>query len=303
MFRSVPRSFLRTHLVKLEHRLLEAGDTLLEPSLPNNNIYIIVNGRLRVHLTLSEPEPTKMFGQGDCVGEMSSLLDDGQVSAFVVADTPCELLVIDHATVWLLINDSQKIARNLLSILIQRMRGSNRMMVESMEQKLGYAKNADIDDLTGLYSRRGMSRDFKKQILRCTMDHEYSTLLLLEADLFPQFVNQYGSLGGDQALRSLAQTILDSMRPRDRAARYRGEKFAVLLPNTHLADGSIAAERLRMNVSKANIMTPSGDVLPPITISLGLSENRAEDTLEHLIARAESAMLLAKTTGGNCLRI
>lgn len=275
---------------------------MLAPGQPNDCIYIILSGRLRIHLSQSETEPIEMFGQGDCVGEMSSLLDDGQVSAYVIAETNCELLVIDRAVVWLLINDSQKTARNLLNILIHRIRVSNRAFVESMEKKYGYTKNSIIDDLTGLYSPSGMNKDFKKQILRCTMDNEPSTLILLEVDHFQKFNKKYGSLGGDQALRSTAQTILDSMRPRDRAARYSDERFIILMPSTPLSDGCVAAERLRSNISWSNVMTPSGDVLPPVTISLGLSESRASDTLEHLIMRAESALLQAKAAGHNCLK-
>ena len=266
---------------------------------PNDCIYIILSGRLRIHLGSPKSEAIEMFGQGDCVGEMSTLLDDGQVSAYVIADTNCELLVIDRAVVWSLINDSQKTARNLLNILVERMRVSNRLFVESMEQKNGYSKNITIDDLTGLYSRQGMNSDFKRQIMRCTMDHESSTLMLLEVDHFQQFSKTYGSLGADQALRNTAQNILDSMRPRDRAARYSNERFAVLLPSTSLAEGRIAAERLRLNINQSNVMTPSGDVLPPVTVSLGISESRASDTLEQLLMRAESALLQAKAARCN----
>ena len=260
----------------------------------NDSIYVVLSGRLRIHLGSPKSEAVEMFGQGDCVGEMSTLLDDGQVSAYVIADTHCELLVIDRAIVWSLINDSQKTARNLLNMLVERMRVSNRIFAENMEKKNGYSKNIAIDDLTGLYSRHGMNSDFKRQIMRCNMDHEPSTLLLLEIDHFQQFNKVYGNLGADQALRNTAQNILDSMRPRDRAARYSNERFAVLLPNTSLADGHIAAERLKANVSQSNVVTPNGDILSPVTVSLGICESRASDTLEQLLMRSESALLQAK---------
>ncbi len=299
LFRGVPRVFLQSHLDHFGRRSLQAEDTLLAVGKPNDCIYIILSGRLRIHLGSQKSEAIEMFGQGDCVGEMSTLLDDGQVSAYVIADTNCELLVIDRAVAWSLINDSQKTARNLLNILVERVRVSNRLFVESMEQKCGYSKNITIDDLTGLYSRQGMNSGFKRQIMRCTMDHESSTLMLLEVDHFQQFSKAYGNLGADQALRNTAQNILDCMRPRDRAARYSNERFAVLLPSTSLAEGHIAAERLRLNVSQSNVMTPNGDVLPPVTISLGVSESRASDTLEQLLMRAESALLQAKAAGRN----
>ena len=114
LFRGVPRTFLQSHLDNLGHRSLQAGDTLLAMGKSNDSIYVVLSGRLRIHLGSPKSEAVEMFGQGDCVGEMSTLLDDGQVSAYVIADTHCELLVIDRAIVWSLINDSQKTARNLL---------------------------------------------------------------------------------------------------------------------------------------------------------------------------------------------
>lgn len=302
LFQGVQREVLSRHLSMVNCRTLKKGDVLLSPRQHNDLIYVILSGRLSVHLNQPDDVPIALFGQGECVGEIS-LLDDGLVSAYVIAETDCNLLTIDHVSVWALINDSHRAALNMLSILTRRIRVSDQLIVESMEQQQGYEKTNLIDDLTGLYNHHWVNEAFHKQIRRSSMNNKPCTLILLNVDGFKQFNEQYGDLGGDQALRTIAQTMLDCMRPNDMAARYHSEKFAILLPNTPLAEGNIAAERLRTNVAQKNIVVPSGDVLPSVTVSLGLSETCANDTLEQLISRAESAVLEAKAAGGNCTKL
>ncbi len=301
LFHDVQRDVLSRHLSMVNCRSLKKGEILLTPRQYNDLIYVILSGRLSVHNGQPDNEPIALFGQGECVGEMS-MLDDGEVSVYVVADTDCDLLTIDHLSVWALINDSHRAALNMLSILTRRTHVSDQLTVDSMEQQLGYEKSNLIDDLTGLYNQHWVNEAFRKQTRRSSMNNKHCTLILLDIDDFNQFNVQYGDLGGDQALRTIAQTMLDCMRPNDMAARYHAARFAILLPNTPLTEGSIAAERLRTNISQKNVAVPSGDVLPAVTISLGLSETCANDTLEQLIARAESALLQAKAAGGNCVK-
>lgn len=301
LFQGVQRDVLSRHLSMVNCLNLAKGDVLLTPGQHNDLIYVILSGRLSVHLGKPEQAPIALFGQGECVGEIS-LLDDCLVSTYVIAETDCNLLTIDNLSVWALINDSHRAALNMLSILTRRIRVSDALIVDSAEQQHGYEKSDLIDDLTGLYNHRWVNEAFHKQIRRSSMNNKPCTLILLEVDGFKEFNTQYGDLGGDQALRTIAQTMLECMRPTDMEARYHSAKFAILLPNTPMAEGCIAAERLRSSVTQKNIVVPSGDVLPSITISLGLSETCANDTLEQIISRAESAVLQAKAAGGNCTK-
>lgn len=301
LFMGVERDVLSRHLSMVNCISRKTGETLLTPGQHNNQIYFILSGRLSIHIGQPDNEPVAIFGQGECVGEIS-MLDDGPVSAYVIAHTDCELLTIDHMSTWALITDSHKAAINMLSILTRRIRVSDQMIVDNMEQQLGYEKNNIIDDLTGLYNRHWVNEAFQKRICRSAMNNKPCTLVLLEIDDFKHFNELYGDLGGDQALRTIAQAMLDCLRPNDMEARYQKEKFSVLLPNTSMAEGCIAAERLRTFVAQRNIVVPSGDVLPGVTISLGLSETCVDDTLEKLVARADAALLQAKAAGGNCTK-
>lgn len=124
-------------------------------------------------------------------------------------------------------------------------------------------------------------------------------MIMLDVDHFKRYNDTQGHSGGDCALRALGKAIADHIRPNDMAARYGGEEFAILLPDTSLEQAVSVAERLRQEVEKLPNQTPDEKPLPSITLSLGLSEMKAGDTLETLIASADVALYRAKQGGRN----
>lgn len=299
LFKNVPEDMLTRHLGEIGRRKLAEHETLLAPGEQNNYIYLITNGRLRVHLDMSHTVPLTIFGPGECVGEMS-MLDGAKVSAYVVADCECETLTISHEAAWSLIDNSLDASRNMLHILSKRMRLSDQLFIDNINRQLTFERYANVDELTGMHNRRWMNEMFERQMHRCAVGHEPGTLIMIDADHFKQFNDLHGHLGGDQALRAIAQAMLHGLRPQDHAARYGGEEFAVFLPQTTLNEACNVAYRLRTEVSEAAIVMPNGDTLPSVTISLGLSEMNAGDTLEQLVARADAALYRAKQAGRNC---
>jgi len=288
------------HLDDASRIFLSAGQTLLSPGETNENIYIILSGRLKQHSGGLGDSVVALFGTGESVGEMS-ILDDSRSTSYLVADTDCELLSISHASLWALINDSHHAARNMLNILALRIPISERNVHDDIESRQGYAGLNHVDELTGLYNNHWMLQMFGRQIHRCSIDKSTATLMMVSIDEFKHYNQRHGRLGGDQALRSVAQTILSCLRPNDQAARYHGKLFAVFLTRTTLAEGHRAAERLRTAISQTHIVTPSGDALPQITTSIGLAEVQPTDSLDMLISRAEAALQLARLAGRNCI--
>jgi diguanylate cyclase (GGDEF)-like protein len=280
---------------------LKKGDQLLEPGQQNNHIYLILFGRLSIQMQ-KVGEPIVMFGEGECVGEMS-ILGDGHVSAYVFAATDCKLLAIDQAALWGLIDNSHEAAHNMLSILSKRIRIGDQRVAESLERQQGYSSSNMVDELTGLYNREWMDEKLGRYLQRCIGNNQLSCLIMLEMDDYQEFNGKFGSLGSDQALRTIAHTMLSCLRPDDQAGHHSGPQFSVFLPNTtSLTDACIAAERLRKAINQATVVLPSGDALPPISISLGVSQAYQEDSLEHLFGRAEQALRIARESGGNCVR-
>jgi diguanylate cyclase (GGDEF)-like protein len=298
LFLGIPNQLLAGQLSETRLHPLAAGQVLLVPGQPNNTIYIILSGRLRIQTQESAGEPIAILGEGECVGEMS-MLGSEPVSAYVVAATDCKLLAIDHAAMWELINSSHAAAHNMLNILTRRIRNTNEIAAENLEQHQGYSGNSIVDELTGLYNLHWTQQKFERHLKRGIVGNKPSCLLLLEMDHLKEFVRRHGQLGGDQALRDIAYTALSCLRPDDQAGRHSDEKFAIFLPNTSLYDACSAAERLKMNVGRSPVVLPSGDALPPITVSIGVSQARPDDTLVSLFDRAEDALQLARDDGGN----
>lgn len=300
LFRGILGDLLVKHLSTARLKQLASGRVLLVPGQVNSTLYIIISGRLNIQSQESEVEPIAILGKGECVGEMS-MLGDSPVSAYVIAATDCELLAIDHAAMWELINSSHAAAHNMLNILTSRIRHTNLIAAAILEQQQGFSGNPMVDELTGLYNRRWMHEKFDRHLRRGIVGKNPSCLFILEMDQFKEFSNKYGQLGGDQALRDIAYTILSCLRPDDQAGRYDGEKFAIFQPGTSLPDARVAAKRLLAAINQSLIVLPSGDALPPITVSIGISQAHPDDSLESLFIRADEALQIAKVCGGNSL--
>ncbi|MGK2951333.1 MAG: diguanylate cyclase [Thiobacillus sp.] len=172
-------------------------------------------------------------------------------------------------------------------------------LINSLELQREYQHHASVDALTGLHNRRWMEDAFARQIGRCEKAGQGVVMVVLDVDHFKPYNDTQGHVSGDCALRALGKAVANLIRPNDMAVRYGGEEFAILLPNTSLDQAVSVAERLRQEVEKMPIQAPDEKLLPSITLSLGLSEMKAGDTLETLIASADAALYRAKQAGRN----
>ncbi|HEX5339115.1 MAG TPA: GGDEF domain-containing protein [Gallionella sp.] len=301
LFRGIPGQLIAQHAKPSHLRTLSAGETLLVAGQPNNLIYIILSGRLSIQAKESNIEPIAMLGEGECVGEMS-ILGEARVSAYAIAATDCKLIALDQHALWELIDSSHEAAHNMLRILTTRIRHTDQSLSENLEQHNGFSPATIVDELTGLYNRNWMHDKFNRLLHRSILNKEPCCLLMLEMDQFEEYADLYGQLGSDQALRDIAHTVLSCLRPDDQAGHYRKEQFAIFMPHTALPEACVAAERLKTAASNAMVVLPSGDALPSVGMSLGISQARPEDTLTNLIARADLALQQAREAGGNCVR-
>lgn len=156
---------------------------------------------------------------------------------------------------------------------------------------------ARTDSLTGLYNRRHF---LELALHECAVAERYGmplAALLLDVDHFKQMNDTAGHQAGDEILRRIAQTVLQSVRKPDIAARYGGEEFILLLPGSRAEQAAVLAERIRESVAADSIETQAGRL--KTTVSVGIAAFGEEDTLEGLIWRADSALYRAKESGRN----
>jgi diguanylate cyclase (GGDEF)-like protein len=276
-----------------EERTLERGDHLLEPGAANKSLYVILEGELRVYLSDRNLPPQAVLGPGECVGEMS-LFDGQAASALVLAARDSRVLAVPHDVVWSLVDSSHGVARNLLAILSGRMRESNRALVALQEARsLEFEDGSSVDALTGIHTRNWLLESFPRAIARCERDAAPLCLLIADIDHFRSFNERFGFLSGDAVLKRMARRLADGLRAQDLIARYGGEEFMILLPNTGLDEAVPIAQRLRELVAiGSGLKTGEG-----VTLSCGVGERQAGESLEVLIARTEAALQRAKDNG------
>jgi diguanylate cyclase (GGDEF)-like protein len=157
---------------------------------------------------------------------------------------------------------------------------------------------AIMDPLTGLYNRRKFDELATSEFTRAKRYRRPLCAIMIDLDQFKQVNDTYGHVVGDQALSSVASLCKDNLRNIDILARFGGEEFVILLPETKIAEARLTAERLRIDCQDTDFVTTSGSI--SLTISLGLVElDSSCKTLEELITRADQALYASKHAGRN----
>jgi polar amino acid transport system substrate-binding protein len=171
--------------------------------------------------------------------------------------------------------------------------------LECLKNKL--QEQADHDPLTQLYNRRyfhNIAEDMKALSIR---EKKPMSIIMIDIDFFKKVNDTYGHIIGDKVLIMLSSILKKHTRKSDIVARFGGEEFVILLPDTNLAGALEIAQKLRMLVAK-EIISVEGNTSFSITISLGATEVLENDrNVDSAIDRADKALYKAKENGRNCV--
>jgi diguanylate cyclase len=161
-------------------------------------------------------------------------------------------------------------------------------------------ERARTDALTGLPKRHALDEFFRDAQIAAMEKGEPLSVLLIDIDHFKSFNDNFGHGVGDQVLRLMAKVLRERVREIDLPARYGGEELIAVLPGADLAACAAVAERIRRSISECSITRRStGEVLPSITVSIGVGEFQMGESMSDLIDRCDRALYLAKGTGRN----
>ncbi|WP_052190831.1 diguanylate cyclase [Chitinibacter sp. ZOR0017] len=158
---------------------------------------------------------------------------------------------------------------------------------------------ATTDELTQVYNRREWQRRCAEAVVRARRYKQALSIILLDIDHFKKINDQHGHLLGDLALKHLSRLCSQHLRAIDTFARWGGEEFVILLPDTELEQANLVAEKIRGLIERNPLLV---DQRPPIhfTISLGVTALSVMDlTLDDLLGRADEALYVAKASGRN----
>jgi len=182
---------------------------------------------------------------------------------------------------------------------------SAREQVEAAEQRINELELAletasakvKEDQLTGAYNRRGLAEHFQREISRAERTCSDLSVALIDVDNFKQLNDRYGHLTGDDALKYLVEVIKHNLRPADIVARFGGEEFVLLMPDTPVEEAVDTVQRLQRELTKTFFMANNDRLI--ITFSAGVAKWHLGEQDIEVIERADQAMYQAKISGKN----
>ncbi|MHC4570753.1 MAG: sensor domain-containing diguanylate cyclase [Planctomycetota bacterium] len=171
----------------------------------------------------------------------------------------------------------------------------NIKMFEKMQHQ------ATTDGLTGLANYKTFYEILEKELWRYRRYGGHISVIMVDIDNLKRVNDAYGHRVGDRVIKEISKKIKACIRQIDTAARYGGDEFAVILPNTSLDDALVVAERMVDAVSSSPITWKKEQIA--LSISVGLGQYEAEISPEDITSRSDQALYTAKQAGKNTVRI
>jgi len=219
----------------------------------------------------------------------------GVVMAVMVAINPSSYPVVIEVGHFLLVATMMP-AMSMLAARLSRMRHRARLQRAELAQALARLReHTTRDELTGLINKRHMQELMEQEHQRCIRSGQSFCLAVLDIDRFKPVNEAHGYTVGDAVLRAVAQEALRHVRVSDTISRWGGEEFVLMMSDTRAALARGGLERLHQKVGALRIL--HGTAAVGITLSGGMAEHHAGETVAQTLARAERALQEAKSQG------
>ncbi|MDX1676247.1 diguanylate cyclase, partial [Arsukibacterium sp.] len=176
-------------------------------------------------------------------------------------------------------------------------RSELKLKLQVAEKTAELAALARMDSLTGLANRRAFDEAMQYELKRARRQQQPLCLALLDIDHFKQVNDTWSHTVGDEVLKRVAATLQQHCRDIDSLARWGGEEFAILLPDTPLTEAYDVCDRLRQHVATIQFNDTAADLT--ITVSIGLATLNLQDDGKQLLIDADRALYRAKEQGRN----
>jgi diguanylate cyclase (GGDEF)-like protein len=158
---------------------------------------------------------------------------------------------------------------------------------------------ATLDPLTGAYNRRTFHEIAEREVARARRAGQALSIIMVDLDHFRAVNEEHGNRAGDQLLQRVADLIRSALRKEDMLVRYGGEEFLVLLPEVPGPGAVVVAGRIRKAVEASPLLIDGNSIAATVSVGVSARLDEGPESMEHLIARAEEALSLAKQRGRN----
>ncbi|OLS64092.1 GGDEF domain-containing protein [Pseudomonas putida] len=192
--------------------------------------------------------------------------------------------------------------------MASRLKGLSERVAHMEQEAQGYREHLEVqrqkalvDPLTGLPNRAAWSERLDLEVADWQEKGGHLLMAILDLDHFKRINDNYGHLAGDKVLKIVANELRKRLRARDFIARFGGEEFVLLVPQTPMAGGLQLAESLRAAVEACPFHFKGERVT--ITLSVGITAFRDGERSDTVLKRADEALYRAKHLGRNCLQV
>ena len=207
-------------------------------------------------------------------------------------------------------NNKQRFVPGLATSFLQHLSSIIGICIENSITQEQFKLLSLVDLLTRTKNRRYFIQSLTKEIARAIRSSNPISCLFLDLDHFKQVNDSHGHLTGDRCLQSVASSIKPLLRQSDVLARFGGEEFTIMLPNTSQSHAIEIAERIRKEISEIFIVDDFGHQFS-ITASIGVSTWQPnpkqlitfDEIQDYLINKADNGVYRAKDKGRNCVQI
>ncbi len=209
-------------------------------------------------------------------------------------DTPNLVALISNMT-----GDTTRMRSSMHSL--QSELEASKQQVEKLHHELESAREeALIDPLTGTLNRRGFEAKVQNILSDKASTDKGFCLLMADIDHFKKINDAYGHLFGDNVIRAIAEALNSKIKGQDSVARWGGEEFAVLLPETTKQGARAVAEQIRQSIEKGKIhRLGTQEQIGGITISFGVAAYSKGTSIVELLDQADKALYASKEQGRN----
>jgi diguanylate cyclase (GGDEF)-like protein len=179
----------------------------------------------------------------------------------------------------------------------------NLLINEIEDQKYKHEELSLTDGLTGIANRRSLDKRLAKQLDYAIKKSQSLSVLMMDVDYFKLFNDHYGHLAGDDCLKKIANTFKGLIkRKEDFIARFGGEEFVLILPNTSAQGAEIKAQKVLDAISSLKVTHEWNSASPYVTLSIGCATLSPTESIgdSELLKRADEALFKAKRKGKNC---